>query len=193
MWTRLISFTQINLVEALPDLFVDCLFYDLNHPFSLLNNSLVSLGTIVQCISENSSADFISILKVEYEKQIEIIKKDIYNNNNNNLYQLDENILKSIQNKLLLPYKSIDSYSFLENHKANYFEIMNNICISKSVKKVFIYDNYLFDQYKLRTNYDSACHTLIAFSGEPINNQTPKPSIENLPFFLQSRNTIVFV
>ena len=67
---------------------------------------------------------------------------------------------------------------------------MQNICTSKRVNKIFIYDEKLFDDYSIRTNYDIGCQTLIVYPKEKEFRKDFLPSSLNLPAFLQSRNTI---
>ena len=190
MWFRIISFPETNLSELNLKLFKDSYFYDSKHPFSTLNNNLVSLGTIIQSIF-CAPEDIHSNLIREYENKIELIKDCIKRNRKK--YELDEDILQLIIKDLLVSFSSNSTSSFLENHKSSYFNIMKKICCAKSASKIFIYDSKLFDEYKNRISYDAGCQTIMLFSDINPENKLKLPSVKNLPAFLQSRNKIIFI
>ena len=152
MWTRVFNFCDINF-ENNPQLISEGeIIFKNDHPFAVLNNDLVSLGTILESIFTNSSVEtrskLIELYSIKVSKLSFSIKKNITN------YQIDEKILDSILSKLLKPIQDISNFEFLDQHKSLYYQTMQNICKYKKVNKIFIYDEKLFDDYLIRTNYD---------------------------------------
>jgi len=188
MWTRVFNFCDINF-ENYPQLISEGeIIFKYDHPFAVLNNDLVSLGTILESIFTNSSVETRSKLIELYSIKVSKLSSSIKNNITN--YQIDEKILDSILSKLLKPIQDTSNFEFLDQHKSYYYQTMQNICNYKKVNKIFIYDEKLFDDYLIRTNYDIGCQTLIIFPKEKKCRNEFMPSKLNLPSFLQSRNTI---
>ncbi len=188
MWIRVFNFCELNF-EKNPKLISDeDIVFKHNHPFAVLNNDLVSLGTILESLLKNSSVEARFKLIEIYAIKLSELKCNIKKNLKD--YQIEEYILDTILSKLLKPIVDICDFEFLHEHKSIYFQTMQNICTSMKVNKIFIHDEKLFDDYSIRTNYDIGCQTLIVYPKEKKFRKDFLPSSLNLPSFLQSRNTI---
>ena len=165
------------------------IIYFSKHPFAILNNHIIDIGIILECISEYQIKELIHPLKKIYDDKISSILND------SKLIDalrdhINEEITHIIFKKLLIPLDLNKINEFVRLHKSHYYNMMDILCKYKGNKEIIICDQLLIDEYLLRTKYDIGCFTLTVFSSQ-YDFKNFSLSSNNLSSFLQSRNTIL--